>query len=303
MSNLPPPPPPPPPGRGRGPQQRNKNEQPSGKDVNSDGTPAGKGPGSWPKWAIYVMVGVLAAAILVPTLWPSDTGESLEYSEWRELVVDGEIASAEINTGSGKITGQFNNEDKYTTSGGGERGVSEADETLLIAQDVNYKFIPPSSNWLLGLLSVFLPIALIIAFFVWMQRRAQGQMGGVMSIGKSKAKAYDTSRPSTTFDDIAGYDGVKQEITEVVDFLRMPDRFKEIGARVPKGILLVGPPGTGKTLFARAVAGEAGVGFLSVTGSDFMEMFVGVGASRVRDLFQQAKRMGKAIIFVDEIDS
>jgi cell division protease FtsH len=109
--------------------------------------------------------------------------------------------------------------------------------------------------------------------------------------------------PSTTFDDIAGYTGVKQEITEVVDFLRMPERFREIGARVPKGILLVGPPGTGKTLFARAVAGEAGVGFLSVTGSDFMEMFVGVGASRVRDLFQQARRMGKAIIFVDEIDS
>ena len=128
-------------------------------------------------------------------------------------------------------------------------------------------------------------------------------MGGVMSIGKSKAKSYTSDRPSTTFDDIAGYDGVKQEITEVVDFLRMPDRFREIGARVPKGILLVGPPGTGKTLFARAVAGEASVGFLSVTGSDFMEMFVGVGASRVRDLFQQARRMGRAIIFIDEIDS
>ncbi len=128
-------------------------------------------------------------------------------------------------------------------------------------------------------------------------------MGNVMSIGRSKAKAYDADKPSTTFDDIAGYTGVKQEITEVVDFLRMPERFKEIGARVPKGILLVGPPGTGKTLFARAVAGEAGVGFLSVTGSDFMEMFVGVGASRVRDLFQQARRMGRAIIFIDEIDS
>ena len=148
-----------------------------------------------------------------------------------------------------------------------------------------------------------LPVLLIIGFFVWIQRRAQGQMGGVMSIGKSKAKAYDASRPSTTFDDIAGYEGVKQEISEVVDFLRYPERFKEIGARVPKGMLLVGPPGTGKTLFARAVAGEAGVGFLSVTGSDFMEMFVGVGASRVRDLFQQAKRMGRAIIFIDEIDS
>ena len=128
-------------------------------------------------------------------------------------------------------------------------------------------------------------------------------MGNVMSIGRSRAKAYSTDKPSTTFADIAGYEGVKQEITEVVDFLRMPERFKEIGARVPKGILLVGPPGTGKTLFARAVAGEAGVGFLSVTGSDFMEMFVGVGASRVRDLFQQARRMGRAIIFIDEIDS
>ena len=114
-----------------------------------------------------------------------------------------------------------------------------------------------------------------------------------MSIGRSKAKTYSSDQPTTTFTDIAGYDGVKQEITEVVDFLRMPERFAEIGARVTKGILLVGPPGTGKTLFARAVAGEAGVGFLSVTGSDFMEMFVGVGASRVRDLFQQARRMGK----------
>ncbi len=142
-----------------------------------------------------------------------------------------------------------------------------------------------------------------MGFLVWMNRRASGQMGNVMSIGRSRAKAYNADRPSTTFADVAGYDGVKTEIKEVVDFLRMPERFKEIGARVPKGILLVGPPGTGKTLFARAVAGEAGVGFLSVTGSDFMEMFVGVGASRVRDLFQQARKMGRAIIFIDEIDS
>ena len=152
-------------------------------------------------------------------------------------------------------------------------------------------------------LILLLPLVLLIGFFMWMQRRAAGQMGNVMSIGRSRAKAYTTDKPSTTFADIAGYEGVKQEITEVVDFLRMPERFREIGARVPKGILLVGPPGTGKTLFARAVAGEAGVGFLSVTGSDFMEMFVGVGASRVRDLFQQARKMGRAIIFVDEIDS
>jgi cell division protease FtsH len=128
-------------------------------------------------------------------------------------------------------------------------------------------------------------------------------MGGIMSIGKSKAKTYSSEHPPTTFADVAGYEGVKKEVTEVIDFLKHPERFAEIGARIPKGILLVGPPGTGKTLIARAVAGEAGVPFLSVTGSDFMEMFVGVGASRVRDLFNTARKMGKAIIFIDEIDS
>ena len=316
MSNLPPPPPPPPPGRGRGSRgptdqgaDRRQGDRPGGNksrgnEFGQDSTSnQSRGPGSWPRWTLWVLVAVLAAAFLVPNLWPSDDGTSLTYNEWRTQVEEGEIATAEINTGSGKITGEFTNGDTYSTSGGGERGVSEADEQLLIEENVDYQFKPPSNNWFLGLLSIFLPVLLIIGFFVWMQRRAQGQMGNVMSIGRSKAKAYDADKPSTTFDDIAGYAGVKQEITEVVDFLRMPERFREIGARVPKGILLVGPPGTGKTLFARAVAGEAGVGFLSVTGSDFMEMFVGVGASRVRDLFQQARRMGRAIIFVDEIDS
>jgi len=308
MSNLPPPPPPPPPGRGEGQQngQQRRGEpdrrpERSHGDQPSSGT--GKGPGSWPKWTIWLLVGVVAAAFLVPSLWPSDKGESLEYSEWREQVIEGNISTAVINNGSGKITGEFTNGDKYTTTGDGATGVSDADRVLMDEHDVQYEFEAPSNNWLLGILSIFLPVALIIGFFIWMQRRAQGQMGNVMSIGRSKAKTYDADKPSTTFDDIAGYTGVKQEITEVVDFLRMPERFKEIGARVPKGILLVGPPGTGKTLFARAVAGEAGVGFLSVTGSDFMEMFVGVGASRVRDLFQQARRMGRAIIFIDEIDS
>jgi cell division protease FtsH len=150
---------------------------------------------------------------------------------------------------------------------------------------------------------LLIPIALFIGIFWLLQRRAQSQMGGIMSIGRSRAKTYSTERPGTTFADVAGYDGVKQEITEVVDFLKHPERFAEIGARIPKGVLLVGPPGTGKTLIARAVAGEAGVPFLSVTGSDFMEMFVGVGASRVRDLFQNARKLGRAIIFVDEIDS
>ncbi len=313
MSNLPPPPPPPPPGRGRGSRGRpGPGDRPSeprrpdgGNELGGSGSDdgSGRGPGSWPRWTIWLLVGVLAAAFLVPSLWPSDNGEDLTYDEWRTQVIEGQIETATINTGSGSISGEFVNGDQYNTTGGGDRGVSEADEQLLIENDVAYEFKSPSNNWFLNIIGLMLPVLLIIGFFVWMQRRAAGQMGNVMSIGRSKAKAYTTDKPSTTFDDIAGYEGVKQEITEVVDFLRMPERFKEIGARVPKGILLVGPPGTGKTLFARAVAGEAGVGFLSVTGSDFMEMFVGVGASRVRDLFQQARRMGRAIIFIDEIDS
>jgi cell division protease FtsH len=247
-------------------------------------------------------MGVLLAVFVIPSLLSGSSGEQLTYREFIALVEDGRVEQLDWENGTGKISGELTDGSSFQTTGNAD-GPSEADEALLRANDVDYDFGTPSSNWLLGVLSLLLPVMLIIGFFVWMQRRAQGQMGNVMSIGRSRAKAYSTDKPSTTFADIAGYEGVKQEINEVVDFLRMPERFREIGARVPKGILLVGPPGTGKTLFARAVAGEAGVGFLSVTGSDFMEMFVGVGASRVRDLFQQARRMGKAIIFIDEIDS
>ena len=169
--------------------------------------------------------------------------------------------------------------------------------------NVTTTYSTPSSSLLETALIYVLPIALIFGFLIWLNRRAQGQMSGIMSIGRSRAKLYTTERPRTTFGDVAGYPGVKQEISEVVDFLKSSARFRDIGARVPKGVLLVGPPGTGKTLLARAVAGEAGVPFLSVSGSDFMEMFVGVGASRVRDLFQTARKQAPAIIFVDEIDS
>jgi cell division protease FtsH len=255
------------------------------------------------RWLPWIAIGVFLAIFLVPSLIGGDSGEELTYTEFIELAESGDVASVEINNGDGSISGELDDGTEFSSTGGGDRGLSEADEQLLRDRNVDITFTSPSSNWFLSILGLLLPVMLIIGFFVWLQRRAQGQMGNVMSIGRSKAKAYSADKPSTTFSDIAGYDGVKQEINEVVDFLRMPERFKEIGARVPKGILLVGPPGTGKTLFARAVAGEAGVGFLSVTGSDFMEMFVGVGASRVRDLFQQARRMGKAIIFIDEIDS
>ena len=252
---------------------------------------------------MWVLLGVVALALVLPSFWPSDSGTELTYTEFIAEVREGNVESVVISNNSNSITGELTNGEKFSTTGGGQRGVSEADEALLNENEVDYTFRTEGNNWFLSIAGLLLPVLLIIGFFVWMQRRAAGQMGNVMSIGRSRAKAYTTDKPSTTFADIAGYEGVKQEITEVVDFLRMPDRFREIGARVPKGMLLVGPPGTGKTLFARAVAGEAGVGFLSVTGSDFMEMFVGVGASRVRDLFQQARRMGRAIIFIDEIDS
>ena len=252
---------------------------------------------------MWVLLGVVALALILPSFWPSSSGEKLTYTQFIDQVQEGNVESVVINNDSNTITGTFENGTEFTTTGGGDRGVSAEDEALLKEQGVEYSFKTEGTNWLVNIAGLLLPVLLIIGFFVWMQRRAAGQMGNVMSIGRSRAKAYTADKPSTTFADIAGYEGVKQEITEVVDFLRMPDRFREIGARVPKGMLLVGPPGTGKTLFARAVAGEAGVGFLSVTGSDFMEMFVGVGASRVRDLFQQARRMGRAIIFIDEIDS
>jgi len=298
MSNLPPPPPPPPPpsrgpGRGTG---GSGNEPGEGRK-----NPFRSGSGL-PRWTIWVLLGVLALLLFGSRLIPTDSADKLGFGEFESKLQSGQVKDFKLNNQTLKISGTLTNGDKFSTTA--PVGFpNEEDRKLIEAKGVDFQPTTPESNWFTSLIPLLLPIILFIGFLVWMNRRAQGQMGNVMSIGRSKAKAYTTDRPSTTFADVAGYESVKQEIKEVVDFLRMPERFKEIGAKVPKGILLVGPPGTGKTLFARAVAGEAGVGFLSVTGSDFMEMFVGVGASRVRDLFQQARKMGRAIIFIDEIDS
>jgi len=254
-----------------------------------------------PKWAVWLIVGVAIALIIGPRLIPAAETTRVTYTEFLDLVEDGRVREVKINNLTNVISGTLSDGSTFSTTGA--TALSDADEQLLKTKGVDYDYDTPQGNFFTSLIPILLPFFLIMGFFIWMQRRAMGQAGNIMSIGRSKAKPYDADKPTTTFADIAGYEGVKQEIREVVDFLRMPERFKEIGARVPKGVLLVGPPGTGKTLFARAVAGEAGVGFLSVTGSDFMEMFVGVGASRVRDLFQQARKMGRAIIFIDEIDS
>ncbi len=287
---MPPPPPPPRNQQSRNPIKGMRNNKPG-----ADGKPP------MPKWAIWAIVGAVAVLAFGSQFITPATGEKLTYTEFLAQVRNGDVQTVTINNATNTISGKLANGGKFTTTGSVQ--LSDADEQLLKQMGVNYDYKTPQANWLTSLLPIVLPFMFVIGFFIWMQRRAMGQAGSIMSVGRSKAKTYSADKPSTTFSDVAGYEGVKLEIKEVVDFLRMPERFKEIGARVPKGVLLVGPPGTGKTLFARAVAGEAGVGFLSVTGSDFMEMFVGVGASRVRDLFQTARKMGKAIIFIDEIDS
>lgn len=297
MSDPTPPPPPPPPGDRSGNRRRSSPTKPD------DTRPEGRnGRPALPKWSPWVLLGIVLLLIFGPQLLPGPDREKIGFEEFMTQVEAGRVDEFKLNNTTLGITGVFTNGSEFSTTA--PPGFpNESDRVLFRTQGVDFQASTPQSNWLVSLIPLLLPFILIMAFLVWMNRRASGQMGNVMSIGRSRAKAYTTDRPSTTFADVAGYEGVKTEIKEVVDFLRMPERFKEIGARVPKGILLVGPPGTGKTLFARAVAGEAGVGFLSVTGSDFMEMFVGVGASRVRDLFQQARKMGRAIIFIDEIDS
>jgi len=248
-----------------------------------------------------VLAGVVLAILVLPTFMNRTNRQEINYSDLLTQVQQDKVQEITWDNNDGSITGKLKDGTEFESNGPLEP--SEDDRALFREHDVQVKFDTPGGSWFTALLPLLIPVALFVGIFWLMQRRAASQMGGIMSIGRSRAKTYTTERPGTTFADVAGYEGVKQEITEVVDFLKHPERFAEIGARIPKGVLLVGPPGTGKTLIARAVAGEAGVPFLSVTGSDFMEMFVGVGASRVRDLFQNARKLGRAIIFVDEIDS
>jgi cell division protease FtsH len=307
VTKLPPPPPPAKPSSSkRKPAARKKpanflNKKSSKKTQKKSNVSSDTEKPNMPRWATWAIVAVVVLLIAGPRLWPASTATKVSYTEFLELVKQNQVTQVQINNLSNEISGTLKDGSEFATTGAVI--LSDADETLLKEKGVDYDYATPQGNFFTNLIPLLLPFILIMGFFVWMQRRAMGQAGSIMSIGRSRAKNYNADKPATTFADVAGYDGVKQEIREVVDFLKMPESFKEIGARVPKGVLLVGPPGTGKTLFARAVAGEAGVGFLSVTGSDFMEMFVGVGASRVRDLFQQARKMGRAIIFVDEIDS
>src|SRR4051812_3324066 len=261
------------------------------------------GPSTWSRPIVWALIGMVLIAFLLSSLLGGGKSNQIKYiPDFLDRVNAGQVKQVDVyEDHTTKITGKTTDNKDFSTTGPAQ--IPEKDQELLRAKNVKVTFHSPSSNLLGQALVWLLPIALLIGFWVWMSRRAQGQITGLMSIGRSRAKTYNTEKPKTTFNDVAGYSGVKQEITEVVDFLKSPAKFRDIGARIPKGVLLVGPPGTGKTLIARAVAGEAGVPFMSITGSDFMEMFVGVGAARVRDLFQTARKQAPCIIFVDEVDS
>jgi cell division protease FtsH len=218
----------------------------------------------------------------------------------KDKIAANDVKSVEIGT-DGHIDGVLKDGTKFKSS----YPVNLQDDQftkLLDDHNVAVTAVGAQSSFTTLLVSL-LPLLLFVGFFIYLGRSTRRQLGAIGGVGRSRGRVYDTDRPTTTFADVAGYEGVKREVTEVVDFLKNPDRYRRAGAMGPKGVLMVGPPGTGKTLIARAVAGEASVPFISVTGSSFVEMFVGVGAARVRDLFADARKRAPAIIFVDEIDA
>lgn len=249
-------------------------------------------------WAIIIFV----ALIFYATLFPASNLKDVALSDVVRRANDGKIAQLEIQGNNIKITPK--DQSKPT-----EHSVKESssiyEQGLNKDAKVEVKVIPPSTTgetmWNLAVMVV--PVLIIVVFFMFMMRQAQGQNNQAMGFGKSKARLYGQDKEKVLFTDIAGNDNAKQDLQEVVDFLKHPKKYKDLGAKIPKGVLLVGNPGTGKTMLARAVAGEAGVPFFSISGSEFVEMFVGVGASRVRDLFSKAKKNAPCIIFIDEIDA
>lgn len=249
-------------------------------------------------WAVLVFV-ILGVVALTS---PQDNLKEVAISDVITRANAGEISKIEIQGNDVKVTPKGS--DKPTEKSVKEAGSSIQDQGLENGK-VELKITPPSTtgDTLWNLAIIIIPVLLIAGFFMFMMRQAQGQNNQALGFGKSKAKLYGQDKGKVVFDDIAGNDSAKQDLEEVVDFLKHPKKYEALGAKIPKGVLLVGSPGTGKTMLARAVAGEANVPFFSISGSEFVEMFVGVGASRVRDLFAKAKKNAPAIIFIDEIDA
>ena len=266
-------------------------------------------PPSWRHWLWVIAAGAFVLLFFVLPATGVSAPVSLSYSQFVHDVDANKVATVTINA-NGSAEGLLKNGHSYTTaypiylagsSSSNLLGQLQAHNVQVTATTTGPSFGSEVLSW------VILLLPFIIVGYLWyrLSRRsgASGGLGGVFGIGQSKAKLFDASNPTTTFADVAGYEGAKAEVAEVVEFLRRPERYARAGAMPPRGVLMVGPPGTGKTLLARAVAGEAGVPFFSVTGSSFVEMFVGVGASRVRDLFNEARKRAPAIIFIDEIDA
>ncbi len=237
----------------------------------------------------------------------SQQRQEILYNEFKAWVEQGAVREVRFVERTGLVTGSavFNGEKREFKTSIPQSGTAPAEiYSLLEAKGVQMTFLPPPEPpWWTALLTTMLPILLVVGAFFFIMQQSQGGGNRVMQFGKSRAKLHADDRRRVTFQDVAGIDEVIEELREIVDFLKHPKRYLELGARIPKGVLLMGPPGTGKTLVARAVAGEAGVPFFSISGSDFVEMFVGVGASRVRDLFEQAKKNAPCIVFIDEIDA
>jgi cell division protease FtsH len=229
--------------------------------------------------------------------------EELDLSTFRNAVDDGEIATAEIKDRDHVVQGKLRDDTEYEVSYPAEFSDELVDELGDARPAIEVTTDQQEDSLWTGLLFSLLPTVLLIGAFLLVMNAVQGGGKGVMQFGKSRAKQVDKNQPSVTFADVAGADEAVEELQEIKEFLQNPARFQAMGARIPKGVLLYGPPGTGKTLLARAVAGEAGAPFFPISGSDFVEMFVGVGASRVRDLFDKAKEAAPAIVFVDEIDA
>jgi cell division protease FtsH len=251
---------------------------------------------------LYILLLVATLLLVVSSLGRGTTQPPLTLTQFQRDVNDRKVQSAQIREGEQVIVGELAGGVPYRVS----FPIQSEDElvTSLHAAGVATTVDPQQGNPLVAtLVSVVVPVILLGALLLWILNRTQGAGGRVMQFGRSKAKLVSKDQPKTTFADVAGVDEAIEELEEVKDYLQAPSKFQAMGAKIPRGVLLFGPPGTGKTLLARAVAGEAGVPFFSISGSDFVEMFVGVGAARVRDLFEQAKNAAPAIVFIDEIDA
>jgi cell division protease FtsH len=258
--------------------------------------------GPW-LWIVVAVVGVLIA---LQYLAPNGGYEEVDTSEMVTNLRDGSVESVLFVDGDQEIRATLDNGDKVIASWvlGQQRDLVNLAQRQFAAGEIDkFNVEVPKPSLLGSILATLLPFALIILLFLFLMNQVQGGGGRVMQFGKSKAKLISKDMPKTTFADVAGCQEAIEELGEIKEFLQEPAKFQAVGAKIPKGVLLYGPPGTGKTLLARAVAGEAGVPFYSISGSDFVEMFVGVGASRVRDLFEQAKENAPAIVFIDEIDA